>query len=398
MDEKVMEFADLLGESALKKLKKSGAGPGGSTSQEPAKNPVAPKPSKPSGDSDHSDSETEDSVSRSGRSSKGSSRSWRSKICVWGILSLFFAGGLFGTVVQVFHYLSGMNLFPYKELPSSEAEVKEVFNSGEAYVIYCATGSSRYVPAVLLDAARSFPRHVNTVMFDCTKPLSSNVAGELPMSIKDKLKLDDGKLPVLVVSNFGAPTQLSRSEFYSVDAIVAAVTRHTAPSFKEWKTQEDIAGKCFKKRRCLALVIDEPDLKEPKEPKSSSKKKSDKSKGIYDEQRKANKQSKESIVKALQTTAKDYLTVRVGYVTNSVPIQRSPDSGRVQWAKELKPAVSEEASQNLGLGLRVVCSFGDKAWTALVTQESEVAQYAKQCASGSKPGVQLSGVPLFIKP
>lgn len=178
---------------------------------------------------------------------KPEKRSWR-QMMVGIVLLLAMSGGIFTTLWSIVDYLTGASLFPFVDVKTQEADLKEIFFGGHPYVVYCQAGKSKLVPKLVIEGANLLPRGFSTVMLNCDDIIPASGT-----SVYERFNLDSKGIPAFVVANGEKPVQFNRESFYNSQYFAEFAKHQTTPKLKEVTNETQFRSFCTKKERCVAI-------------------------------------------------------------------------------------------------------------------------------------------------
>ena len=170
------------------------------------------------------------------------------RMLLGGIFLLAMSGGLFTTVWTIVDYLTGASLYPFVNVKTDEAKLKEIFFSGEPYVVYCQAGQSKLVPKLLIEGANMLPRGFSTAMLNCGEVMPSS-----GKSVYERFELDPKDMPAFVVANGEKPKQYNRNSFYNMEYFAEFAKNHAVPKMKEVGNEIQFRNYCTEKSKCVAI-------------------------------------------------------------------------------------------------------------------------------------------------
>ena len=183
----------------------------------------------------------------SAMSKKPEKRSWK-QMMVGIVLLLAMSGGVITTLWSIVDYLTGASLYPYIDVKSDEATLKEIFFGGSPYVVYCQAGKSKLVPKLLIEGANMLPRGYSTAMLNCEEPMASS-----GKSVFERFELDPKGVPAFAVANGDKPIQFNRESFYNTEYFAEFVKHQTTPKLREITSEYHFRKTCLQKDKCVVL-------------------------------------------------------------------------------------------------------------------------------------------------
>lgn len=173
--------------------------------------------------------------------------SWR-QIAVGGVLLITLSGGLFSTVWTIVDYLTGASLFPFVDVKTQEGKLKDIFFSGEPYVVYCQAGRSKLVPKLVIEGTNMLPRGFATVMLNCDDVIPSS-----GQNVFERFGIDKKEVPAFVVANGEKPKQFNRNSFYNPEYFAEFAKVQTTPKMKEVTNETQLRNLCTEQKKCVAI-------------------------------------------------------------------------------------------------------------------------------------------------
>ena len=166
-----------------------------------------------------------------------------------GCLFLFLlCGSGIGVFLAAYDYMTAG--FPLLDV-SDGAKMKEVFQSGEPWFVYCVEPLTRSkpIPPIFIEGARASGWVVQTGILEC-KGRSLPSSGK---SVFERFNFTDKQTPAFVVANGNKPVQVPAASLSSANQLSTFITNTIKPKIATVTGQRELTDKCLNRKVCLIL-------------------------------------------------------------------------------------------------------------------------------------------------
>mmetsp|Transcript_11968 Transcript_11968/g.26457 ORF Transcript_11968/g.26457 Transcript_11968/m.26457 type:complete len:373 (+) Transcript_11968:55-1173(+) len=134
-------------------------------------------------------------------------------------------------------------------------KLKEVFFSGDPWLVFCQKDASTEIPVSLTAASKSLFSEVNFGVVDCWKPLKSS-----NKTLMQRWSLSESRPPAFLVANGNPPLQMVSKHYSDPDAATEWIRSNSQPAVVGKMNPERFEKECTSRESCVVLGSKSDDL------------------------------------------------------------------------------------------------------------------------------------------